>query len=585
MIEPIISLAFSIHANKGVYAVLLGSGVSRSAGIPTGWEVLEDLIGRVAHLYGEECAPDPETWFRNKFGSSPNYSKMLKELAKTEAERNQILRGYFEATEEERGQGKKVPTPAHHAIAGLVASGHVRVIVTTNFDRLMESALEAAGIRPSVIDTPDKIEAAMPLAHSPCTVIKLHGDYMDIRIKNTPEELAEYDERMNKVLDRVLDEYGLVVCGWSADYDMALEAAIARCPSRRFTTYWTHISEPKDAAKRLIDFRRAEKIKIDGADPFFRELAEKVSALEEFDRPHPLSVKMAVAAEKKYLEEEKYRIRLYDLVTKETNRLLEAVSPKRFPARPTDKRETQNHVFRYEAATEVLLGLVATACFWSDSYRELWSQVIRRVANPPRDYTGTLIWDGLRWYPALLLIYGGGVASVAARRWENLNALLRDTEIRVFSDGKVPAAAAIYTGTVFEGDSERYLPEAEEGGLVANKHLFRVLRQPLADIIPHDEDYLTHFLTFEYLYTLTHADLRSKEFAPDHFWGPKGLFMSEDQYRSEQPVLKAVRRQAGAQGDEWPPLKAGLFGGSYERFEKIAAGVDESLRISTLLRP
>ncbi len=41
MIEPIVSLAFSLHANKGVYALLLGSGVSRSAGIPTGWEVVK----------------------------------------------------------------------------------------------------------------------------------------------------------------------------------------------------------------------------------------------------------------------------------------------------------------------------------------------------------------------------------------------------------------------------------------------------------------------------------------------------------------------------------------------------------------
>src|SRR5215212_6474829 len=190
MIEPIVSLAFSMHANKGVYALLLGSGVSRSAGIPTGWEVLEDLIKRVAHLYGEEPVPTPEAWFKGRFGEKPSYSKLLDELAKTPPERNSILKGYFEATEEEREQGKKVPTPAHHAIAGLVASGHVRVIVTTNFDRLTEGALEAAGISPTVIDTPDKIEGAMPLAHARCTVIKLHGDYMDIRIKNTPEELA-----------------------------------------------------------------------------------------------------------------------------------------------------------------------------------------------------------------------------------------------------------------------------------------------------------------------------------------------------------------------------------------------------------
>ena len=33
MIDPMLSLAMSMHANPGVYALLLGSGVSRSAGI------------------------------------------------------------------------------------------------------------------------------------------------------------------------------------------------------------------------------------------------------------------------------------------------------------------------------------------------------------------------------------------------------------------------------------------------------------------------------------------------------------------------------------------------------------------------
>lgn len=584
MIEPIISLAFSIHSNKGVYSVLLGSGISRSAGIPTGWDVVEDLIKRVARLYEEECAPNPETWFKNRFNEKPNYSTLLAQLARTPAERNLILRGYFEADEEEREQGKKVPTAAHKAIAQLVESGHVRVIVTTNFDRLMERALESIGINPSVIDSPGKIKGAMPLRHAPCTVIKLHGDYMDFRIKNTPEELAKYDKRMNKVLDQVLDEYGLLVCGWSADFDIALEAAISRCPSRRFTTYWAQKGKIGEAAKRLIELRRAETIEIEGADTFFEELAEKASALEEFDRPHPMSMQMAVATAKKYLEDGK-KIRLHDLVRKETNRLLEAISPEHIPTVRVDKQQLQSLIARYEAETEILLGLISTGCYWSDEYRELWSETIKRIANPPREYTGSLAWEGIRWYPAYLLIYGGGVASVAAQRWENLVTLLKKIEIAVINEGKkLPAAFAMYTGTVFENGTDKYLPNVAGEGLVVHKHLHRVLRQPLAVIIPHDDDYLTHFVTFEYLLSLTHADLRTQGQDADYFWGPKGLFMSEAQARSKSPVMKAVKQQAKEQANNWPPLKAGLFNGSHERFEQLAKGIEEALSISIMLR-
>jgi hypothetical protein len=76
MIDPLISLSFAIHSNKGVYALLLGSGVSRSAGIPTGWEVVLDLIRQVAALSGDRCDPDPERWFLDKFRHQASYSAL-----------------------------------------------------------------------------------------------------------------------------------------------------------------------------------------------------------------------------------------------------------------------------------------------------------------------------------------------------------------------------------------------------------------------------------------------------------------------------------------------------------------------------
>src|SRR5882672_3478248 len=47
MIDPIVSLSFSLYSNSGVYALLLGSGVSRSASIPTGWEIVQDLVHKI----------------------------------------------------------------------------------------------------------------------------------------------------------------------------------------------------------------------------------------------------------------------------------------------------------------------------------------------------------------------------------------------------------------------------------------------------------------------------------------------------------------------------------------------------------
>lgn len=141
MIDPLLSLVHSIQSNPGVYALLIGSGLSRSAGIPTGWEVTLDLVRRVAKLDGADSGSDPEGWYLGRFGSPPGYSTLLDMLAETPSERRRILHSFFEPTDEEREQGLKLPTSAHRAIADLVAKGYVKVIVTTNFDRLMELAL------------------------------------------------------------------------------------------------------------------------------------------------------------------------------------------------------------------------------------------------------------------------------------------------------------------------------------------------------------------------------------------------------------------------------------------------------------
>ena len=73
----------------------------------------------MAHLKDEECEPGPAGWFAATFGKPPGYSELLDMLAKSPAERNQLLRGYFEPTQEEREQGQKIPTGAHKAVAEL----------------------------------------------------------------------------------------------------------------------------------------------------------------------------------------------------------------------------------------------------------------------------------------------------------------------------------------------------------------------------------------------------------------------------------------------------------------------------------
>ncbi len=407
MIDPVHSLAFSIQANRGVYAVLLGSGVSRAARIPTGWEVTLDLIRKLAALHGEVCEPDPELWYLAKLGKAADYSDLLDALAKTPAERQQLLRAYWEPNEQEREEGAKQPASAHRAIAALVAQGFVKVIITTNFDRLMENALVDAGVVPTILSSPDQVHGALPLIHTQCCVFKVHGDYLDTRIRNTPTELASYPAEFDQLLDRIFDEFGLVVCGWSADWDGALRNAMLRASSRRFATYWAVRGEPSDEARRLIHHRGAQVVPIKDADTFFQSVQRCVESLEGFSRPHPLSIEAAVASLKRYLSEPRYRIQLADLVDEAVDRVVETTSSPAFVAQggpdPTNASATAR-VRGYEATCSTLLAMAPIGGFWAEEdHYYVWQRALERLSTMSRG-GGHTLWLELQRYPGTLLL-------------------------------------------------------------------------------------------------------------------------------------------------------------------------------------
>jgi SIR2-like domain len=280
-VDPRVALATSLHAAPGLYAVLVGSGMSRAAGIPTGWEVVQDLARKVALAEGVDLSglgQAPEEWFAARFERDLRYDEVLLELTRTDPERQAVLRSYFDPPPSAGGPIQ--PTAGHHALATLCSTGRVRVVLTTNFDRLIERAIAEAGVAVQVLATTDDLTGMIPLQHAPATVIKLHGDYMS-KMRNAPDELATYPADLRCVLDRVLDEYGLMVIGWSADYDTALRNAIAACSSHRYPTYWmSYAGALGEAAERLIRNRSATVINTAGADEFLVDLVDRITRLE-----------------------------------------------------------------------------------------------------------------------------------------------------------------------------------------------------------------------------------------------------------------------------------------------------------------
>lgn len=280
-VSPRDSLATSMFAAPGVYAFLVGSGLSSAAGILTGERIVLDLIRMVAVNRGidpDELGDDPIEWWARQSDTLPRYDDLFAALARSDGARQAILRPYFQRRSD---TGDPVePTAAHQALAALCKAGYVRVILTTNFDDLLERSLMAAGLSPQVLSSEAAVRARLPLAHAEVTIVKLHGDWRTLGLRNTPIELAKYARTQRALLRQVFDEYGLVVVGWSGEWEAALAAEMEGTPTRRYPSYWAHYGDQvTDTARHLITTRSACEVTTTGADEFLSDLAQRIDRL------------------------------------------------------------------------------------------------------------------------------------------------------------------------------------------------------------------------------------------------------------------------------------------------------------------
>ena len=559
-----------MQSAPGVYAVLLGSGVSKAAGIPTGWEVTLDLIRKLASALGESPEPSPERWYADKYEVEPDYSEIVKELAKTPADRQQLLRGYVEPDNQERQEGKKAPTLAHRAIASLARKGFVRVILTTNFDRLMETALADQGLVPSVLASADQIQGAPPLTHAGCTVLKVHGDYLDTRIRNTEAELEAYPEEVDRYLDRVFDEFGLVVCGWSAEWDGALRKAIDRAASRRFATYWAARGELKEVARGLVERRSAEVVEIEGADEFFDSLWQQVEAIEEFSMPHPLSTAAAVASLKRYLPERRHRVRLTDLVNQTVDSVFDEIGDgSKFSldvGHVTDESVTAR-LQRYDAVCESLVAMASIGGYWAEEeHYAVWRRALQKLV-PALPQNGIDVWLNLTRYPATRLLYALGIGALSSDRLWFLGHLLNTpVQVRRGNGGSVAGweLAAWFLGGGLEGGGRR--------ALSINQWMFETLWPHAREVVSGESEYSVVFDRLEVLLAL-HCSYRKRSSPESFVVVPPGLFVFRPE--NHQRWLQEIRGSLSERREESPFVTAKLFGETVEECEGALTLLEE----------
>jgi hypothetical protein len=244
-------LAARIRVGPRPIAVLAGAGVSDSAGVLTG----QQLLGRVARERGEDPGPDPVTWYLTATGDFPDYFGMVQGAS---APPDALPGRLYE---------RPTPTPAHRAIARLVAAGWAGPILTTNLDRLLELALADLEVQVAFdLDAMARVSVGKP------ALIKLHGDYRDIGIRHTARVLHTYHPVIEGLLDRVFAEFDLLVCGWSASWDVPLREALCRTTAGR-RVRWLQCGPPSRAARRVFEIRKPSIASVTSSDAGLTALA------------------------------------------------------------------------------------------------------------------------------------------------------------------------------------------------------------------------------------------------------------------------------------------------------------------------
>lgn len=271
-LDPILPLSISIADGERTYALFLGSGISKIAGIPTGEDILRNtikLLYKMENEVEEVEFVDAVNWFKESKYKDMGYSEILENFPSQEDRRTFLERFFLGCN----------PTDAHYIIAEMVEKNLIKCIVTTNFDRLMEEALQDKGISFDVVSSKSDFDELKPREHSNCRILKLHGDYQKSNIKNTKKELEKLEVEIEDEFKDILDKYGVVVIGYSGS-DEGVMTCLEDRNNPRYTLYWLTRESLNDRADNLIRQQNGKKIIRDSADEFLEELKRKIEIFQ-----------------------------------------------------------------------------------------------------------------------------------------------------------------------------------------------------------------------------------------------------------------------------------------------------------------
>lgn len=273
---------------------------------------------------------------------------------------------------------------------------------------------------------------------------------------------------------------------------------------------------------------------------------------------------------KSLLANESSSIELHDFVIEEVRRFLSGTSEDNFKVQGQFSiDELFERISKYEELSNDLTALTACLAYWAKpSHKVILQKILARSTDRLDSHSGLVVWLNLRWYPLILELYCSGIAAVEGRRYDSLTNIFyatistseNDQHDVLFVEAVAKGILELTRAEVFKklpGHDRHYTPMSE--------YLFKILQPKLDDILFIGKSYERSFDEFEVLFALVVADLKKQQ--EKRVWGPLGRFGWKG--RDGNSPLSRITEEAQAKGEEWGPLKAGLFGGNLARFNEV----------------
>jgi hypothetical protein len=260
------------------------------------------------------------------------------------------------------------------------------------------------------------------------------------------------------------------------------------------------------------------------------------------------------------------------LLQAEAERVIQAMRDESFAADvPYSDEELARRVAAYEALTEDLARAGSLVAYWSRTTDErLVPTVITRLVNSVERTGGVKIWLDLMLYPAVLELYGAGLGAVIGRREEQLALLLGETTVRQHEEWK-PIALVLNGAAAIDHNAAKRLPGLEKRHTPISDHLCDVMRPWVEELEPDQGSYERMFDRWEYVLGLAMFDMTRQ--GVRNGYAPVGRLSWRGNYGNGIEV--ALGEETQVAGANWPPLRAGLFGGDATRLAESVKGWHE----------